>query len=308
MFTTCGMYMQLNNKYKERLVSILKQGVRATLFKFFDKIRRVHFIHTADIMYPHQWGETPIQLVIVSRYLDTLMWKNGEKPIWHIRLSQESEFVQQNKDKFTEQYIFFLNNIQNNGFNPFISQFFARQTPFWGVYDGTHRLGYLLSLSPNSFVPVKISHSLLRQPTHKDGRKWLLSFGLENEYIDQLVEAYNNLLYSMRRYLTAYFSHNEIFAEHRDVVIDEFNNISKIIKIEEGFIFKKTGRPVTVINFELPYQNLYFEHGKLKSRCIDNLNNNIKRILGGYGWEIASSVTESILLEMNISNVDANYQ
>ncbi len=305
MFNVIG---ELGSRLQGRMWDICKDIIRSTVLNFLEKKRRVHFIHTSDIMYPHKWGLTPIQLLIVSRYLDTLLWEKGEKPVWHVRLSVDDESVQMNKALYCEQYMHFLNMLEMNGFNPILSQFSAKQTPFWGVHDGTHRLGFLLKKCPNSFVPVKISHPLIRQPTNENGHEWLLSIGVRKEYVNQLEEEYNKLWHQMRKYIIAYFHHTEDFSIKKTKVINEFNKVGNVINIEDTILRRDANRKITVIKFTLPYQDLYFKNGRLKSRCIDILVRNITSIIGSGAWEIATSITESVLLEEKIVNTDANYR
>lgn len=267
----------------------------------------VLFVHVADLLYRQRLGLTAIQFSVISRYLDTCLWRQGKEPIWHIKLSADDKFVTDNKDNFIKSYVNFLNRMERIGYNPSLSNFSVLQNPYWGLHDGTHRMGYLLSICPNSYVPIRISRPLFRQFFMEDGHKHLQKISLSDEDIKILEAAYAELMNKVYHTFTAYFT-QEMFEMKKRKIIENFSKIGRIVDVEINAINKRNGEKICVIRFQPEHQETYYNNGKLQSHIIDRLRKIMTNTVGRKGGYIAASVTESIYVEETIvGETMANY-
>lgn len=289
---------------KDEIVSILRDDI--DYISSFIGNKRSFFIHVSDLMYPLECGYTSLQAVIISRYMDTMLWRDGRNPKWHILMSADDAFVKKHRDDFIHKYSSFLNNINNSGYNPQLSSFTIMQNPFWSLSDGTHRLGWVLTVSPNSFVPVKVKRYKKRHDFEKDGFEFLKK-KVDNKQINIFEDAYSSLRKKMRCDLLAYFVDDELFDRLKDKVLIEFERVGKVVGIEKGIEFTGDKNKVCLIRFILNYQDFYYKRNKLRSRIVDSLCNNIDKILGNKWGHVANSVTESVYFETKLGN-DANYR
>lgn len=190
---------------------------RYRLFKIF---HREFFVHVSDLLYPHEYGLTAIQMVVISRLLDTKLWQMGKKPVWFLKFSQENEFVQVNCDKFCNQYIEFLKRIDETGFNPDMGALWCFRTPNFSFANGTHRLGWLLAVQPNVFVRIKIIPAFIISGNAENGMDFYKNHGVSEAEIDEIYICYKELWQNMRHSLSGYFYEVKSFMENRQQVLE----------------------------------------------------------------------------------------
>ena len=155
------------------------------------------FMHSSDLMLPHLGGLDWVQVVVVSRILDTEMWQNGETPFWHTALS-DFKFTPEEKAVVDDRYLKFLERMQTTGFNPEMSCFDVTIHPIIWLNGGSHRLGYMLSKNPNIFIPIKFNATPWN---FCDGIKKYSYLGAEA--LQKIINRYNVLYGKMRKHITA---------------------------------------------------------------------------------------------------------
>lgn len=281
----------------------LKKKLYNILYNIFFRYAPIKYIHIADLLYPQKEGITPMQYVILSRVLDTRMWKMNATPVWHIKLSDMTDEDCQNR--FNYQYKKFLSRLQLNGGNPGKFVLPIRTVPYWGVADGSHRLGWWLNEITNGFIPVKIINSLFKQVFPANGTAYWRDFGLTEDDLYILQGCHRELWKCIRHKLLACFFECEKFIKAKPFIVNTIQSISEDVEIKE---LKRTGRIVTVVWFSLVSQDYYYDNNILKSRVIDELRFRIDEYVDSYDYVVAASVTESIKIEDKLFGENANYK
>ena len=115
--------------------------------------REYHYIHSSDLMMPRSSG--PSNIFSVTRLMDTESWYRKEEMYWHTGWNPKVTLEWARKSN--KSYAKLLSSLFRSGYNPELSQIIASGSQEGlTLLGGTHRLGYLLSLNANIFVPVKI--------------------------------------------------------------------------------------------------------------------------------------------------------
>lgn len=179
------------------------------------------FMHSSDLMLPHMGGLDWVQIVVISRIMDTEIWQKGKTPFWHTALS-DHKFSLEEKAVIDNQYVNFLERMKITGFNPDISFFDVTIDPIVWLNGGTHRLGYLLSKNPNIFIPVKLNASPWN---FYDGIKKYAHLGME--MLKKIIDRYDMLYGEMRKHITAVVNLKD-FQKHLNEITSSIPSDMKI--------------------------------------------------------------------------------
>ena len=250
------------------------------------------FIHSSDLLFPQKDGLTTMQYIVTSRMLDTILLRNGKSPVWHVILSGNNNL---DTEKANMQYKLFLKRLDEVGFNPGISTFSVMQSPYFGLYDGTHRIGALLSEKANLWLPIEINNKYHKQFFPANGRNYFTQLGLSTEQLDELEQTHAALWKRLRHSLTAAFLEDDYCVMKKNQLLNIIGEVGCIEAVRT--ILSPNNEKICLVNYNLNYQDYYIRNNSLQSCIIDGLKKTLGDILPSLQGGVAGSVSESILLE-----------
>lgn len=259
------------------------------------------FIHVSDLLFPQKNGLTTMQYIVISRMLDTKLLRDGKNPVWHIMLSGKNDI---DVEKMNNQYELFLKRMDRVGFNPGVSPFSVVQSPYFGLYDGTHRIGALLSEKSNLWLPIVIRSKYNKQFFPQNGKQFFTKQGLSIEKLTKLEQEHKNLWKKIRHSFIAVFGETDFYTKKNQLlnIIEDVGEIENI-KLSTSTKYGK----FCLVSYSLNFQDYYIRKNKLQSHIIDDLRKSIGNILPSFEkWRLPGSVTESILLEEKVLPNKAN--
>lgn len=252
----------------------------------------VMWIHSSDLMFPNKWGASANQLIVISRLLDTELWHRESDMRWHIRLADDGIDL----EKTNSRYCHFLREIEKNGYHPEMSVFTLAEYPMLAQFDGTHRMGWMLSKMPNFFLPAVVKAKKNWFPM--DGKRYMLECLNENE-VNILIDKYNDVRKKMRNDIIGLIREDVIEKIGLDKVVNIIADGVNVVGIVDKNVCWKS-RKYWQFSITLKYQEMYYKKGKIGSKVVDNISDNLKKA-SSYNWGyIASTVTESIAIENKI--------
>ena len=271
------------------------------------------FVHSSDIMMPCHEGPTASQLAVTSRILDTERWRKKQKLYWHKLMSAKKYgniLSTAEKKSSDTKYIKFLESMERSGFNPSLSHLQMAQLPILGQNDGTHRLGYLLSVKENIFVPVKIMPLPQGLWFPINGTAFLLEKGVSLADMNILLDRYYELQKKLRRYVIGIIK-KDVMSQKETMIFAEIAKVGRCIKTKcvslnnidtdkWSELKNISDNDCVLLNIELYYQIMNCQNGHIKSIVVDNLSKNLTNLLGGNWGYIAGTVTESVSLEKDM--------
>ena len=176
------------------------------------------FMHVSDLLMPNKdVGLTRWHVILMSRILDTEMWRAGQDPIWHILIDGtdfHTVFSPEQQIIRITQYKKFLERMKMTGFNPALSGVTVSLQPIVRANNCTHRLAYFISQQTNIFFSVEFVNQI-SYPI-RNGIKKFAAIGLQPLKI--IVDRYNKIYNEMRRYITGVINLKDFF-KHEDEIM-----------------------------------------------------------------------------------------
>ncbi len=266
-----------------------------------------------------------MQLIVVSRLMDTELWLQGKDMHWHTLLAGvvcSYELDSLSKQQANQQFSLFLKKFFMNGFNPSMSCWKLGRKPRLGQVDGTHRLGCLLSQQRNFWIPVQIL--LPEDPAwfSESCKSYFVNKGIEKRDLDQIMERYGRLHDEIRTLMSGYMDSSFLERYHK-IIIEIFMKRCKRFYIEREFAFcqvfpklkrhlkieKKPNNVERIVSFqyELKYQDMYYSDGTIRSKVVDQISLDLEKTLGEGWFYLSNTISESVWVESLFEELKANH-